>query len=152
MRRLFLLIQIILVTSMQLACAKESFVEIEAGQVWAIESDEFSNARVIIQKIALDHPDKPAVHISIIGPFFLENGKIVPVLGHVPISESALVKSLTIESTAERDFKRLFHEGYTVWAETEEAGVYSISVHDILKSGFRIISDDRNIVSKPNQE
>lgn len=144
----FLLLIILIVSTFQTACASEPNMDLKVGQVWNIKSDKYTNAKVIIQKIDLDDLDRPAIHITVTGPFFLKGGKIIPLLAHVPISDEALLSSVTTISEVDQHYESWFQEGYKTWYDTEEAGVYSISVNEILKFGFETINDEKNQVVK----
>lgn len=113
----------------------------QVGQVWAYKTRKAeSNSRLYIVKVDSDAKLKTIYHIYIdkvaIKNPYIRDGGIQNVLPHAPVSKATLDASVTQLISVKASPLPDITEGYKAWKDEYskgEAGVFTISVSDILK-------------------
>jgi hypothetical protein len=107
--------------------------DFQVGQVWYYESRaQEPNSRLQILKIDAISSTEKFIHIAVedLKIATSDEGKFVDRIGHLPMSEAALRKSV-VKMVSKKEPLPDFHEGYGMWREAFDvgkAGVFEVSV------------------------
>jgi len=111
----------------------------KAGQLWKYKTRlGEENSTVMILKVEKYENAETIIHISISGVKINNkhspNG-ITEVLGHSPLSEEAVLKSVTQLIASDQELPD-YYEGYNKWKEAfdnKKAGVFGLDICDVVK-------------------
>jgi hypothetical protein len=112
--------------------------EFKIGQVWSYETrDQEPNSRLQILKIDVISETEKYLHIAVVDLKIAtsEVGKFVDRIGHLPMSEVALRKSV-LKLVSKNEPLPDFHDGYGMWREAFDAGkagVFEVSVAEAVQ-------------------
>ena len=115
----------------------------QEGQVWVIESGDYQGVEVIIAHVE-DHPllDE-VIHVMIPDPIENLDGTISSQMSHIPFSEEGLLKSDINLYREDETVAENWKVGYEIWnaaALEEEAGIFSVSVSEVIDTNFSKLS------------
>ena len=115
----------------------------QEGQVWVIESGDYQGVEVIIAHVE-DHPllDE-VIHVMIPDPIENLDGTISSQMSHIPFSEKGLLKSDISLYREDETVAENWKVGYEIWnaaALEEEAGIFSVSVSEVIDTNFSKLS------------
>jgi hypothetical protein len=112
--------------------------DFQVGQVWSYETREQEpNSTLQILKIDMISETEKFIHIAVVDLKIAssEEGKFVDRIGHLPMSETALRKSV-VKLISKNESLPDFHEGYGMWREAFDAGkagVFEVSVAEAVQ-------------------
>ena len=115
----------------------------QEGQVWVIESGDYQGVEVIIAHVE-DHPllDE-VIHVMIPDPIENLDGTISSQMSHIPFAEEGLLKSDINLYREDDTVAENWKVGYEIWnaaALEEEAGIFSVSVSEVIDTNFSKLS------------
>ena len=115
----------------------------QEGQVWVIESGDYQGVEVIIAHVE-DHPRlDEVIHVMIPDPIENLDGTISSQMSHIPFSEEGLLKSDINLYREDETVPENWKVGYEIWnaaALEEEAGIFSVSVSEVIDTNFSKLS------------
>ena len=115
----------------------------QEGQVWVIESGDYQGVEVIIAHVE-DHPRlDEVIHVMIPDPIENLDGTISSQMSHIPFSEEGLLKSDINLYREDETVAENWKVGYEIWnaaALEEEAGIFSVSVSEVIDTNFSKLS------------
>ena len=118
-------------------------LEFETGQVWRIGYGDYEGVTLLVVKRERHPTLGNAIHICIRGPLFTKNGNELMGIPHLPFTPEALRASdLELVGQVSRisdDWVEMY-EDWQSDAEAGEAGLFSLTVTDILDSIFSRLS------------
>ena len=115
----------------------------QEGQVWVIESGDYQGVEVIIAHVE-DHPRlDEVIHVMIPDPIENLDGTISSQMSHIPFTEEGLLKSDINLYREDETVAENWKVGYEIWnaaALEEEAGIFSVSVSEVIDTNFSKLS------------
>ena len=115
----------------------------QEGQVWVIESGDYQGVEVIIAHVE-DHPRlDEVIHVMIPDPIENLDGTISSQMSHIPFAEEGLLKSDINLYREDETVAENWKVGYEIWnaaALEEEAGIFSVSVSEVIDTNFSKLS------------
>ena len=115
----------------------------QEGQVWVIESGDYQGVEVIIAHVE-DHPRlDEVIHVMIPDPIENLDGTISSQMSHIPFAEEGLLKSDINLYREDETVPENWKVGYEIWnaaALEEEAGIFSVSVSEVIDTNFSKLS------------
>lgn len=113
------------------------------GQIWNYETRS-NEENSTLQILKIDKAENNIIHIAIFGLKIKNNktGDLNEVIGHIPISEESLIKSVTTLKYNQMELPD-FESGYLQWKaafDENKAGYFTILVKDIVQSIDEIIN------------
>lgn len=112
--------------------------DFQVGQVWSYKTrKQEPNSRLQILKIDVISSTEKFIHIAIVDLKIAttEEGRFVDRIGHLPLSEVALRKSV-VKLISNKEPLPDFHEGYGMWRkafDAGKAGVFEVSVSEAVQ-------------------
>lgn len=112
--------------------------DFQVGQVWSYETRaQEPNSRLQILKIDAISSTEKFIHIAVVDLKIAtsEVGKFVDRIGHLPMSEEALRKSV-VKLVSKKEPLPDFQEGYAMWREAFDAGkagAFTVSVAEAVQ-------------------
>ena len=115
----------------------------QEGQVWVIESGDYQGVEVIIAHVE-DHPRlDEVIHVTIPDPIENLDRTISTEMSHIPFAEEGLLKSDINLYREDETVAENWKVGYEIWnaaALEEEAGIFSVSVSEVIDTNFSKLS------------
>ena len=115
----------------------------QEGQVWVIESGDYQGVEVIIAHVE-DHPRlDEVIHVTIPDPIENLDRTISTEMSHIPFAEEGLLKSDINLYREDETVPENWKVGYEIWnaaALEEEAGIFSVSVSEVIDTNFSKLS------------